>query len=196
ADAVFLDGINDVVNHGYSYSPPAAGEPGWAFYASSEINHTNTWWRHYPRLARYVQRAQAVLQQGAAVNPIALYAPIADVFSRCGAGDFRIDVEIERQLGAELPTLLRRAGYDFDLVHDHALETARVEDGSIRAGPGVYPVVVVPGVRFMPPESGARLAEPVAPGGHGGLVRRLPEAPPRRPAREARRAAPRPRRHP
>ncbi len=60
-DAVLLDGLNHIVNHGYSYSPPEAGEPGWAFYASTEANHTNTWWRHYPHLARYVQRTCALL---------------------------------------------------------------------------------------------------------------------------------------
>ena len=39
-DAVLLDGLNHIVNHGYSYSPPQAGEPGWSFYASTEANHT------------------------------------------------------------------------------------------------------------------------------------------------------------
>ncbi|HEY7513860.1 MAG TPA: glycosyl hydrolase, partial [Vicinamibacteria bacterium] len=67
-DSTFLDGLNHLVNHGYSYSPPAAGEPGWAFYASTEINHTNTWWRHYPHVARYVRRAQALLREGVSVN--------------------------------------------------------------------------------------------------------------------------------
>jgi hypothetical protein len=38
-DATFLDGINQIVNHGYPSSPPAAGLPGWTFYGSTMINH-------------------------------------------------------------------------------------------------------------------------------------------------------------
>jgi hypothetical protein len=178
-DSVFLDGINHVVNHGYSYSPPQAGEPGWAFYASTEINHTNTWWRHYPYLAHYVRRAQALLQQGAAVNEVAVLLPLADVFAGFGAGGIHLDVETERRLGAALPAALRRAGYDFDLVNDHALaERARVSPGRLECGSAAYRVVVVPGVRFMPVESAARLLEFARAGGHVVLIERLPEAAP------------------
>ena len=172
SDSVFLDGINHIVNHGYSYSPPAAGEPGWAFYASTEVNHTNTWWRHYPHLARYVRRAQALLQQGAAVNEVGIYLPLADVFAQLGAGGILVDVEMERHLGTAFLTDLRRAGYDFDLVNDHVLaERARVSAGRLEAGTGAYRVIVVPGARWMPPESAARLAEFVQ-GGRAPRVRR------------------------
>src|ERR1700704_4491056 len=42
SDGMLLEGINQIVNHGYPSSPPAAGLPGWTFYASSVINHNNT----------------------------------------------------------------------------------------------------------------------------------------------------------
>jgi hypothetical protein len=187
SDSVFLDGINHIVNHGYSYSPPQAGEPGWAFYASTEINHTNTWWRHYPHLARYVRRVQALLQQGAAVNEVAVYLPLADVWSQFGAGGKLIDVEIERHLGTGLLTGLRHAGYDFDLVNDHVLaEGARVAGGRLQAGSGSYRVVLVPGARWMPVESAARLAELAREGGHLVFLERLPEGAPGRRDQETR----------
>jgi hypothetical protein len=78
SDGMFLEGINQIVNHGYPSSPPAAGLPGWTFYASSVINHNNTWWRHYPHLTRYIRRAGALLRQGIAVDPVAVYIPLAD----------------------------------------------------------------------------------------------------------------------
>jgi hypothetical protein len=175
-DSVFLDGLNHVVNHGYSYSPPAAGEPGWHFYAATEINHTNTWWRHYPHLARYVQRAQALLQHGEPVNPVAVYLPLSDIYARHGAGGIHIDVEAEKAIDPELLSGLRARGYDFDIVHDDALaRLARVEGGRLRAGFGAYSVVIVPGARFMPPESARRLAELAVEGGHVIFVERLPE---------------------
>jgi hypothetical protein len=179
SDAMFLDGINHLVNHGYSYSPPEAGEPGWAFYASSEINHTNTWWRHYHHLARYVRRVQALLQHGAAVNPVAVYLPLADLYARHGAGGLHVDVELERQLGAELPAALRAGGYDFDLVQDDALAArGRVERGRLHAGSAVYSAVIVPPVRFMPAASASRLEELARGGGQVLFMGRLPESAP------------------
>jgi len=175
-DAVLLDGLNHIVNHGYSYSPPQAGEPGWSFYASTEANHTNTWWRHYPHLTRYIQRTCALLQTGVAVNPVAVYLPVPDLFAQFGAGGLHIDVEAERLLDAGLLMGLRQAGYDFDMIHDHALASlARVEAGELCAGTARYRVVIVPSARFMPPESAARLAELVRAGGHVIFVERLPE---------------------
>jgi hypothetical protein len=176
SDAMFLDGINQLVNHGYAYSPPEAGEPGWAFYASTEVNHTNTWWRHYPNLARYVQRASALMRHGVSVNPVGVYLPVADVYAGVGAGGLHIDVEVERHVDAELLNGLRRAGYDFDLLNDHALASrASVDVGGLRIGTGRYRAVIVPPTRFMPPESARRLAEFARAGGHLIVV----AAPPR-----------------
>jgi hypothetical protein len=178
-DAVFLDGINHIVNHGYPYSPPQAGQPGWVFYASTLINHNNLLWRHYPRLAEYVRRVSALLREGVAVNQVAVYVPLADVFAKYGCGALHVDVEIETHLGSELFQELRRAGYDFDLINDRALaELAKVEDGKLRAGTGEYSAVVVPHAEFMPPESLARLVEFAESGGLVLFVGRVPDAAP------------------
>jgi hypothetical protein len=105
-----------------------------------------------------------------------VYLPLADLFAQFGAGGIHIDVEAEALLDADLFAGLRRAGYDFDLVHDHALVTlATVEGGALRAGTGRYPVVIVPAARFMSPESAERLAELVRAGGHVIVLERLPE---------------------
>jgi hypothetical protein len=34
ADLHFLQGINQLVGHGWPYSPQVAGEPGWRMYAA------------------------------------------------------------------------------------------------------------------------------------------------------------------
>jgi hypothetical protein len=189
-DATLLDGINHIVNHGYSYSPPEAGEPGWAFYASTEVNHTNTWWRHYPHLAGYVQRACALVREGVSVNRVGVYLPVADVYAGVGAGALHIDVEVERHVDAALLDGIRRAGYDFDLLTDHVLTSqARVEDGELRAGTGRYRAVLVPETRFMPPESADRIAQLALAGGHVILIGTPPQEAPGVVNREARSAA-------
>lgn len=165
-DSQFLDGINQIVNHGYPYSPPQAGQPGWTFYASCVINHNNIWWRHYPHLTRYIQRTAAMLQQGISINPVAVYLPLADVYARYGAGGLNIDEELERYLGAGLFRDLRRAGYDFDFINDDALtRLARVKQGELHVGTGIYSVAIIPSIDYMPPESLDRLTEYVQTGG-------------------------------
>ncbi|MGH9403653.1 MAG: glycosyl hydrolase [Terriglobia bacterium] len=178
-DAQFLDGLNQIVNQGYPYSPPQAGQPGWTFYAPTCINHNCIWWRHYPHLARYIQRTSALLQQGAAVNPIGVYLPLADLYAEFGAGGLHIDEAMERRLGAELVSGLRREGYDFDFINDHALQTiAKVESGRLLAGSGVYSAVIVPKSRYIPLESLNRLAEFAKSGGFLTFVEQAPDVAP------------------
>ncbi|MFL5608289.1 MAG: glycosyl hydrolase, partial [Gemmatimonadaceae bacterium] len=64
ADQLFLAGINHLVYHGTAYSPTDASWPGWEFYASSEFNPRNAWWRDLPAFNAYVTRVQSVLQEG------------------------------------------------------------------------------------------------------------------------------------
>jgi alpha-L-rhamnosidase len=178
-DTMFLDGINHIVNSGYPSSPPQTGRPGWVFYAETIVNHNNIWWPHYRYLAEYVQRVQSLLTQGVAVNQVAVYIPLPDVYAQFGKGSLNMDEEIEKRLGLEPFLALRRAGYDFDLINDSALETvALVKGGKLLAGDAVYSAAIVFGAHFMPPESLERLAEFVRDGGLLIFVGRLPEAAP------------------
>ena len=50
ADTFFLQGINQLVGHGWPYSPPSAGEPGYSFYAAAVFNNHNPWWIVMPEV--------------------------------------------------------------------------------------------------------------------------------------------------
>ncbi len=188
SDAQFLDGINQVVNQGYSYSPPQAGRPGWVWYASTMVNHNNIWWRHYHFLAEYLHRVSAVLQQGRAVNPICVYVPLSDIYAHYGAGSLLMDQEIQKRLGNRNLLALRQAGYDFDFVNDDALLRARAAAGELQIGTARYQAAIVPEVEFMPPESLARLVEFARAGGSLIFTGRLPGAAPGRKDQAARTA--------
>ncbi len=178
-DGMFLDGITQIVNHGYASSPPTAGLPGWSFYAASEINHNNTWWRHYKHLARYIRQVCALLRQGTQVNPVAVYLPLADVYAKYGCGSLNLDEALQQHLGLELFNSIRRAGYDFDTLNDHALtEVATVSGSRLRAGTAEYRAVIVPPCELIPPESMARLLDFASSGGTLIFAGRIPGTPP------------------
>jgi len=175
-DAAFLDGINQIVNHGYSYSPPSAGRPGWSFYASTHISPANTWWPHYHHLAEYVRRCASLLREGKPVNRVGIYVPLADIFSSRGIGGFHLDEAIEERLGQELVFGLRAGGFDFDFLNDDSLQNrSRITPGQLDVGQGRYEAIVLPEVQFIPVETFQVLADFCRSGGHLIFLKMCPD---------------------
>jgi hypothetical protein len=56
ADIHFLEGINQLIGHGWPYSAEGIAYPGWRFYAACALNDKNPWWIVMPELATYLQR--------------------------------------------------------------------------------------------------------------------------------------------
>ena len=149
-DAAFLDGVNQVVNHGYAYAEDGWDAPGWVFYASSVISHVNPWWRWYGAFGRYVQRASAFLRQGASVADVAVYLPQDDVRASTPLAELHMGMQLGDRLGA-LPDALARAGHAFDLLNDEALTDLAIVDGAALAlGAARYRAVVLPRTSRMP----------------------------------------------
>ena len=86
ADLHFLQGVNQFIGHGWPYSPPAAGEPGWRFYAAAVFNDHNPWWIVMPDITAYLQRISFLLRQGRPANDVALYLPTDDAYARFTPG--------------------------------------------------------------------------------------------------------------
>ena len=127
ADLHFLQGINQLVGHGWPYSPEQAGEPGWRFYAAAVFNHHNPWWQVMPDISRYLQRISALLRLGTPANDVALYLPTHDAYAQFKAGgrvsvDQAMDALLEPQV---IPQILD-AGYNFDFIDDAAIATVGI----------------------------------------------------------------------
>ncbi len=120
-DAIFLDGMNMIVNHGYAYTPESIQAPGWAFYASSHICHLNTWWPYYRELGQYIQRVCAFLRRGRNVAEVAVYLPQADIWSSNPIGDLHLAMKLDEYIGREIVNHLSRNGYFFDFINDEAV---------------------------------------------------------------------------
>lgn len=162
ADQLFLAGINHLVYHGTAYSPREATWPGWEFYASTEFNPRNAFWRDLPTLNRYVARVQSVLQEGRADNDVLLYWPVWDNWHDTSGRrmDFRVHdpVWLKRKPLGEIAAELTTRGYGFDYVSDRQLSTnVGLRGGRLSAGGATYKAIVVPRTDHMPPETLERL---------------------------------------
>ncbi len=130
----FLGGINQLIGHGWPYSPPDAPGPGWFFYASGALDDRNPWWVAMPELTRYVTRLSWLLRQGEHVADALLYLPNRDVASVVGkeqGGHVDLWRATKLYLGDGVSGAIRDAGIDFDLFDDEAV--AVTEPGSRRA---------------------------------------------------------------
>jgi hypothetical protein len=184
ADQHFLSGINQLVAHGWPYSPERVGSPGWTFYASVALNDKNPWWRVMPDISAYLQRVSFALRQGEPVADVALYLPVHDAYARFGVGsalgrENEYGVALSVQLGALLntpliPSLLG-AGYNFDLLDDAVLDQARAADGALLINGHRYRMVVLPGVERIPAAVLRKLREFVRQGGTLVATRRVPQ---------------------
>jgi hypothetical protein len=154
-----LNGINQLIGHGWPYSPADAPGLGWFFYASGAIDDRNPWWPAMRRLNTYLRRLCWLLGQGEPVADVAIYVPNEDLFAVMGravGGSLDTWREASRRIPAEIPASIRMAGLDYDLIDDDALAITP---------PDRYRVVIVPATTMILDATATWLAKVTAAGG-------------------------------
>jgi len=180
ADIHFLQGVNQVVGHGWPYSPPEATYPGWRFYAAGAFNDSNPWWVVMPDVARYLQRASFLLRQGQPIQDVAVYLPIDDAWARFEPGKVGSLMEaLSQRVGPDLVGRVLEAGFSADFVDD---QVVRMESGpasdTLVLGAGRYRVVLLPALERIAPDTLKRLEAFARAGGVVVATRRLPDQAP------------------
>jgi hypothetical protein len=189
ADLHFLQGINQLIGHGWPYNPEGVEYPGTRFYAAAVFNDRNPWWNVMPDVARYLQRVSHLLRQGKPANDVALYMPNDDAWASFGPGRVHMIDTLSQKVGPELMGRIFEAGYNLDFFDDAALEKAgKVEKGALVWDGNRYRIVVLPGVESMPVATLKKLEEFVRGGGILIATRRVPAKAPGRSATAAEQA--------
>ena len=179
ADIHFLQGINQLIGHGWAYTPPEVEYPGWRFYAAGEYSDRNPWWIVMPDLARYLQRMSYLMQQGEPRNDVALYLPNADAYSHFTAGRVHL-IEAERELvGEKIMPAIFSSGFNLDFFDDTILdEIGSIQNKELLLGSSRHRAVVLPGVERMPLASLRKIEAFAKSGGVVVFARKLPSAVP------------------
>ncbi len=179
ADLHFLQGINQLIGHGWPYTAEGVDYPGWRFYAAGVFNDKNPWWIVMPDVSLYLQRLSFLMRQGDPVADVAVYLPTSDAWSHFSPGHANLIETLRDRLGPSVIPQLVNAGFNIDFFDDEALKTAgRVEGNTLRLGRGTYRAVILPGVETMPIETLRTLASFAKGGGTLIATRRLPDAVP------------------
>ncbi len=140
ADRFFLEGINQIVGHGWPYSPPGTTEPGWSFYAAGAFNDHNPWWPAMPELTAYLQRISYLLRQGEPSKDVAVLLPTDDAWAQFSPGNDALSEIIERQLGNDVIPQILSAGFNFDFIDGEAIGKIGIP----------YRALVVPHIERLP----------------------------------------------
>ena len=168
ADLFFLQGVNQIVGHGWPYSPQGIPEPGWSFYAAAALNDHNPWWPVMPEVSRYLQRVSYLLRQGRPAIDVALLLPTDDARASFSLSKDSVSEFMEGLLGPNVIPEILSAGLNFDFVDAEAIEKLGIP----------YPVLILPGIERLPLSTYQKIEQYAEKGGLVIATRALPSMAP------------------
>ncbi len=140
ADLYFLQGVNQLIGHGWPYTPPGINEPGWSFYAAAVFDDHNPWWLVMPDVTRYLQRVSFILRQGTPANDVAVLLPTDDAWAQFTAGHDSVSDEMDELLGPDLLPQILDAGYNLDFVDAESIDKFGID----------HPILLLPNIERIP----------------------------------------------
>ena len=148
ADIDFIMGENQLIFHGWPYSPPAAaltpGDPGWSLYAAAVFNDHNPWHPVMPAVTQYITRVSNLLRQGQPANQVAVLLPTDDAWATFTPGtptQSSLTAALQRLIPAPLLATILSAGYNYDFIDAAAIE---------KVGLGTHQIVIIPPTTRIP----------------------------------------------
>lgn len=170
-DMNFICGNNHAVLHGYNYSPPEAGFPGWLRYGSY-FSEQNTWWPYLPKWVDYNARLSYIFQQSSPVKNIAILAPQGDVWSEYGL--IRSKFHTTPWYCHRLWEPISQSGSSCDYVSELIVREGSKADGKLSYGPMTYQAIILSGIESLEPETALALQDFVNVGGKLVIIGKMP----------------------
>lgn len=140
ADIDLIMGENQFIFHGWPYSPPQVGQPGWSLYAAAALNNHNPWHPVMPFVTGYLTRLSYLLRQGEPANQVAILLPTDDAWASFSPGHVSITDDMKKLVPASLVAAILSSGYNFDFTDADAIQRLGIH----------HQVVVLPPTQRIP----------------------------------------------
>ncbi len=179
ADVHFLQGINQLIGHGWPYTPASVEYPGWRFYAAGVFNEKNPWWIVMPDVAKYLQRVSFMMRAGQPANDIAVYLPNDDGWAEITPGNPHLIEVLREHVGPDLLPAIFAAGYNIDFFDDDSFrQVGKIDNGALVLSKNKYKVIILPNVETIPVDTYRKFEEFVRAGGVLIATKRTPSQAP------------------
>ncbi|MDP6124214.1 MAG: glycosyl hydrolase, partial [Candidatus Latescibacteria bacterium] len=142
-DWVMVLGANLLAFHGQHYSIDGLrkyGTPPSQFFQAG-------YWRFFGDFSKHIERIGAFLTGGTPKVEVAMLHPEVELSALLPLHSDEAEALVNR-FGRALDSLLS-SQIDCDLIDEEGLETAVVEDGTLKLGDAIYRGLVLPGVRYI-----------------------------------------------
>jgi len=164
ADIDFIMGENQLIFHGWPYSPPQVGEPGWSLYAAAVFNDHNPWHPVMPDVTRYIARLSYLMRQGQPVNQVAVLLPTDDAWASFTPAHVTVTGAMQKLVSPALMSAILSAGYNVDFIDADAINRQGVH----------HKILVLPPTNRIPLETLRKIQEYVSGGGKAIAVGHAP----------------------
>ena len=143
ADIDFIMGENQLIFHGWPYSPPngEVPEPGWSLYAAAVFNDHNPWHPVMPAVTQYITRLSWLLRQGKPANQVAILLPTDDAWASFSPTHTSLTGAFAKLITPELMSTVLSAGYNVDFIDAEAID---------KVGLGTHQILVIPPTDRIP----------------------------------------------
>ncbi len=171
-DMNFITGINHTVLHGFNYSPPEAGFPGWIRFGAY-FSEQNTWWKYFRNWADYNARLSAIFQHSDPVADVAIVGRMDDFWAE--VGPTRPPFNTRPWYYARLWEPISNLGSTCDYLHTSMLEDSEAEGGKLICGNMAYSALILTDVRSLSPRAAEKISAFASAGGKIIFTGQLPE---------------------
>jgi alpha-L-rhamnosidase len=166
ADIDFIMGENQLIFHGWPYSSPQAGEPGWSLYAAAVFNDHNPWHPVMPAVTKYIARMSYLLRQGQPANQVAILLPTDDAWASFTPAHVTVTGAMQKLITPALMSAILSTGYNADFIDADAINSV---------GLGTHQILVIPPTDRIPVETARKISAYAAAGGKIIAVGHLPK---------------------
>ncbi len=168
ADIDFIMGENQLIFHGWPYSPRQVGNPGWSLYAAAALNDHNPWHPVMPSVTKYISRLSYLMRQGKPSNQVAVLLPTDDAWARFSPGKVSITDQMKTLVPPALIANILSAGYNIDFTDADAINSVGIRN----------PILVLPPTDRIPVKTLEKIAKFASDGGKVIGVGRIPSMSP------------------
>lgn len=177
-DLNFISGITHSILHGYNYSPPELGWPGWVRFGTY-FSEYNSLWPYFRNWSDYNARISYVLQNSKAQARVAILTPEADIASNLRPYHPFADRDIKTPWYIyDLWEALHQNGFNVEYTSDRIIQEATFESGKINVRNKLYDVLLLERVETLDPKTALQLEKLAKSGGKIVFIGKAPHRAP------------------